>query len=327
MSDTVFIRKGSYRNAEITDTEFEMIKPLAEGAKGMFITVNGTGHAGLPDRAVRIKIANAADIGESTNSKPKKSDSEIMDDMRERFRVLDDMTRASVGGVVRGMVVTGPPGIGKSFGVEKIVDEAEVMKKMGNGGQKFGVEKGAASPIGLYMMLYQYATKGSLLVLDDSDTILYDELSLNLLKAALDSGKKRRLAWRSESKALEKYGVPEEYEFQGSIIFITNLDFERTRGKIGAHLEALMSRCHYLDMGISGTHEKFLRCQQIVQDGMLAEYMFNEVEEQEILDFIHANQTRLRELSLRMVKKIADLRKFSRKDWRVYAENTCLRNR
>lgn len=327
MSNTVLIHKGKYRNIDIADTEFEVVKGLTQGAKGLFITVNGQGHAGLPDRQVRIKIADTADISTDIIVKPKKTDIEIMDEMRQRFRVLDDMTRATVDGVVRGMVVTGPPGIGKSFGVEKIVDEAEVMKKMGHGGQKFGVEKGAASPIGLYMLMYQYSSKGSLLVLDDSDTILYDELSLNLLKAALDSGKKRRLAWRSESKALEKYGVPDEYEFEGAIIFITNLDFENTRGKIGAHLEALMSRCHYLDMGISGTHEKFLRCQQIVQDGMLASYMFNNGEEQEILDFIKENQTRLRELSLRMVKKIADLRKFSKSNWRIYAENTCLRNK
>lgn len=325
MTETVLIRTGSYRNTEITDTEFNVIKPLTTGAKGMFITVDGT-PAGFTDRAIRVKIADTNDISDNATPAPKKSDTDIMNDMRVRFGILDDMTRATVSSVVRGLVVTGPPGIGKSFGVEKIVDEATVMNKMSGTGKQFGVEKGAASPIGLYMLLHQYSAKGSLLVLDDSDTILYDELSLNLLKAALDSGKKRRLAWHSESRALEKYNVPDTFEFDGAIIFITNLDFSKARGKIGTHLEALMSRCHYLDMGISGSREKFLRCKQIVQDGMLASYDFTETEQDEILDFIFDNQAQLRELSLRMVKKIADLRKFSNSQWRAYAENTCLRN-
>jgi hypothetical protein len=175
------------------------------------------------------------------------------------------------------------------------------------------------------MLLFQYANKGSVLVLDDSDTILYDEASLNLLKAATDSSSKRRLSWRSESNALKDAGIPNTFNFHGSIIFITNLDFEKTRGKVGAHLGAIMSRCHYLDMGITGTHEKFLRCKQIVADGMLRKYDFTPEAETEILDFIQVNQTNLRELSLRMVSKIADLRKMNAKSWKKYATATCLR--
>lgn len=331
MTDTVLVRKGSYRNAEIENTVFDLVKPLAEGAKGLFITVDGTGHAGLPNRAIRIKVDSDTDVELNGTVDVEeitvRSDDDIMDEMREKFRVLDDMTYAALDGVVRGMIVSGPPGIGKSFGVEKIIDEADELKSIGRlpSDAEFGVEKGAATPIGLFMLLYQYSARGSLLVLDDSDSILYDELSLNMLKAALDSGKKRRLNWRSESRALEREGVPSSFEFRGSIIFITNLDFTQTRGKIGNHLEALMSRCHYLDMGIHDSHEKFLRCKQIVQDGMLASYEFDDKAEEEILHFIWEHQKKLRELSLRMVTKIADLRKMNAGKWRVYAENTCLR--
>ena len=52
---------------------------------------------------------------------PNETDDQIIERMRERFNILDDMTQASIDGVVRGMVVTGPPGVGKSCGVEAVL--------------------------------------------------------------------------------------------------------------------------------------------------------------------------------------------------------------
>ena len=118
------------------------------------------------------------------------------------------MTYASCDGVVRGMVVTGSPGVGKSFGVEAVLKDAGIMKKLSNDSlRRFGVEKGAATPIGLYPLLYDYSAEGSVLVLDDCDSVLYDELSLNLfLRRHLIVVKKRTLSWRSE-RALANNGV------------------------------------------------------------------------------------------------------------------------
>jgi hypothetical protein len=327
---TVLIKHGSYRNEQITDTVFGLVKSTKEGKNGLFITVNGTPMG--RDGAIRVKIARHEDVvlaaGEVIKAPVVKeeTDTEIMDRMREKFSVLDEMTYAACRGTVRGMVVTGPPGVGKSFGVEAVLNEARMLSKMGGNSQaNIGIEKGSATAIGLFCLLYKYAAKGSVLVLDDSDTILYDEASLNMLKAALDGNKKRRLSWRSESRALENRGIPETYTFSGSIIFITNLNFEKTRGKIAEHLGAIMSRCHYLDMAIGTTREKLLRCKQVVADGMLESYGFKGNEEQEILDFVTDNQTRLRELSLRMVTKIADLRQMSDDRWQLYANNTCVK--
>ena len=193
-----------------------------------------------------------------------------------------------------------------------------------NSNERYGVVKGASSAIGLYKTLYEYAERGSVLVLDDCDTVLYDETSLNLLKAALDSGKKRKLSWLSDSALLRREGIPDSFEFKGSVIFITNLKFEATRGKLKEHLNAILSRCHYLDLTMDTMRDKMLRCKQIVADGMLNEYNFKENEVEEIMQFIDDNQTRLRELSLRMVTKIADLRKMNKDKWQIYAESTCL---
>ena len=256
---------------------------------------------------------------------PKETDADIVERLRTRFQILEDMTQASIDGVVRGMVVTGPPGVGKSFGVEQVLEKNNLFDKLAGNRLRFGIEKGAASAIGLYKLLYNYADKNSVLVLDDCDTVLYDETSLNLLKAALDSSKKRRLSWNTDSSLLRREGIPDSFEFKGSVIFITNLKFDNVRGKIKDHLDAIMSRCHYLDLTMDTTREKMLRCKQIVDDGMLNEYGFSKDEQAEVLDFIFDNKDRMREISLRMVTKVADLRKSMSSRWKVMAEVTCMR--
>ena len=221
---------------------------------------------------------------------PNESDNQIIERMRERFNILDEMTQASIDGVVRGMVVTGPPGVGKSFGVEQVLEKNSLFDVLGGKGTKFETVKGASSAIGLYKVLFNNANSKSVLVLDDCDTVLYDETSLNLLKAALDSCKKRKLCWNTDSALLRREGIPDTFEFQGSVIFITNLKFDNVRGKIKDHLAAIMSRCHYLDLTMDTTREKVLRCKQIVADGMLNEYQFSAEEEQDIMNFMIDNK-------------------------------------
>jgi len=257
---------------------------------------------------------------------PNETDAQIIERMRERFSILDEMTQASIDGVVRGMVVTGPPGVGKSYGVEKVLEKNSLFDVMAGNGTKFETVKGASSAIGLYKVLFNNANSKSVLVLDDCDTVLYDETSLNLLKAALDSCKKRTLNWNTDSALLRREGIPDMFEFQGSVIFITNLKFDNVRGKIKDHLAAIMSRCHYLDLTMDTMREKILRCQQIVADGMLNEYQFTAKEEAEILNFMLDNKDRMREISLRMVTKLADLKKsFGDEKWKRTAEVTCMR--
>jgi len=330
----VRIANGTYRNINVKDVVFPLVKDYKQGKTGNFVTVDGSAVPGFPDRSIRVKVVDKSEFdymedGEnvvSGQAAQLETDDEIIDRLRERFSILEDMTYAACDGVVRGMVVTGPPGVGKSFGVEKVLKDAGIMLKMSqNSNRKFGVEKGAATPIGLYQLLYDYSGDGSVLVLDDCDSVLYDELSLNLLKAALDSSPKRTLSWRSESRALANNGVPDSFEFKGSIIFITNVKFERTRGKLKDHLDAIMSRCHYLDLTLDTMRDKFLRCKQIVADGMLNSYKFSEHEQKDLMEYIYTNKNRLREMSLRMVLKIADLRKMNANKWKSYAESTCMK--
>ena len=262
-------------------------------------------------------------------NKPKtETDEQIKERLRERFEILNDMTRAVKKGDVRAMIVTGPPGVGKSFGVEEVLSKHDLMATVANNSKlkKYEVVKGAMSALGLYSKLYEYKDAKSILVFDDCDSVLQDELSLNILKAALDSSKKRTIHWNTDSRLLRDQGAPNSFEFKGGAIFITNIKFENVRSKkLQDHLAALESRCHYLDLTIDTEREKMLRIEQIIEDGMLMDYEFTTEEQAELVSFIDNNKKKLRELSLRTVLKITDLRKSFPNKWQSVAEVTCMR--
>ena len=182
------------------------------------------------------------------------------------------------------------------------------------------------SPIGLYSKLYNFSSKDNVLVFDDCDSILLDDLSLNILKAALDSKKVRRICWNTDSHMLRREGVPNQFEFAGSVIFITNIKFDNVKSKkLRDHLEALESRCHYIDLTIDTLREKLLRIDQIVKDGMLSSYQFTPEVHDAIVQWIKDHARRLREVSLRTVLKVSDLAKAFPDTWQAMATNTVLR--
>jgi ATPase family associated with various cellular activities (AAA) len=255
------------------------------------------------------------------------TDQSILDRLAERFEILDEMTKAVKQGDVRAMIVSGPPGVGKSFGVERVLQKADLFNTLAEKKPKFEVVKGAMSSIGLYAKLYEFAEKGNVVVFDDCDSILMEDLSLNILKGALDSSERRFISWNTDSRILRSEGIPDRFEFKGAAIFITNIKFEHVRSKrLRDHLDALESRCHYIDLAIDTNREKILRIKQVVKDNdMLARFDFEQVQKDEIVEFVVENQDRLRELSLRMVLKLADLRKSFPKTWKAMAKTTCMK--
>ena len=123
------------------------------------------------------------------------SDDQIMERIATRFQILDDMTRAAIAGDIRAMIVSGPPGVGKSYGIERQLDKANLFDRIAGRKVKSEIFKGASTALGLYMSLFKYSEANCVAVFDDCDTILSDEVSLNLLKGALDSSKRRRISW------------------------------------------------------------------------------------------------------------------------------------
>ena len=280
-----------------------------------------------PSKGATILEFYEAAIKRTQEAVARETDEEIYTRLGERFEILDQMTKAVKDGQIRAMIVSGPPGVGKSFGVEKVLLKSELFNILAEKKPKFEVVKGAMSSIGLYSKLYEFAAEGNVVVFDDCDSILMEDLSLNILKGALDSGSRRFISWNTDSRILRSEGIPDRFEFKGAAIFITNIKFEHVRSKkLRDHLDALESRCHYIDLQMDTSREKILRIKQVVKQGqMLERYDFPECVEDEIIEFVEANQDKLRELSLRMVLKIADLKKGFPNNWTAMVKTTCMK--
>jgi hypothetical protein len=332
------VRSGAYRTTDVSGMTFELVEQYKKTAKGGYVTVkNGSKFPGFPEE-IRIKVDGIASYefvgGDFVPESAKvdventESEDEAMARIRERFEILTEMTKAATTGDIRAMIVSGPPGVGKSYGVEQEIEKACLFDTIAGRKLRAEVVKGSATPIGLYQALYKYSDPNCVLVFDDCDSILLDDVCLNLLKGALDSGKKRKISWLSESSTLRREGIPDQFEFKGSVIFITNLKFDAMKSqKLRDHLDALQSRCHYLDLTLDTMRDKILRIKQIANDGILfQDYEFDQVTQDGIIDFMNVNKNKLREMSLRMALKIADLRKSFPGNWMRMAETTCMKS-
>ena len=347
MKKYIKIETGSYRNNDMSGRVFPIIKDYQkfEGDKeGGFVTIDCTeldGFKGLDKARVNVPniealtivnegeyISNRDAVNKGTDpaQTPTESDEQAIERIAARFSILDEMAEAVSTSKVRAMIVSGPPGIGKSFGVERALEKQNMFQDIAGTSRKFEVVKGAMSAIGLYKKLYEHSAKGHVVCFDDCDAILYDDLALNLLKAALDTGKKRTLHWNTESRTLMAEGMPNSFEFFGGVIFITNIKFDNVKSKkLQDHLQALQSRCHYLDLTIDSMRDRMLRIRQICRAGMLEKYGMPKDEEEQLIQFVFKNKHKLREISLRMVLKIADLWKMSPDRYQMLAEQTCMR--
>ena len=337
---TIRILSGSYRKQAVVNTEFTLVKGFQTGKKGSYVTVKNDGQFAINIPEVKVLVDDINDIeflnGEQVLANTvefkkeivKETETEAMDRIATRFAVLDEMSKACISGEIRAMIVTGPAGIGKSHGVNLQMEKASMFDRLASKKVRFEVVKGAMSGIGLFAKLYKFSDAKNVLVFDDCD-IWEDQDALNVLKGALDSGKTRRISWNKDSRILREEGIPNSFNFNGSIIFITNKSFDTKKaGKMQPHLDALQSRCHFLDLTVDSERDKMLRIKQVHRDadgGLFVDYDFTQEQTDEIMSFIWDNHNKLREVSLRMCLKIADLVKISA-NWRELAKATCMKS-
>jgi DNA polymerase III delta prime subunit len=269
-----------------------------------------------------------------------------------RYNALGRMARRLVKGQLPSLIVSGPPGLGKSHTIREAIDEmGDLMQQviMGVDGAAYDKEEdvptdekkaarfydiisGSITAVGLYQALW-YTRKGGVLVLDDLDEIFRDEVCLNLLKAALDSGKERRLSWRKEAQWLEEYGIDKSFDYQGHVIFLTNIDFEAEilkQNKMAEHFKALIDRSMYLCLTLRTKRDFMIRIRQVAEgeNGMLVKNFGLTFEQsEEVLDFVTEHQARFYNLSLRLVGQVANCMRADPEGWVEDVEATKMRTK
>ena len=357
--------KDTFR--DIVNVQFPLVDAtILSNDKGNYIQVDGTPVRGYPKRAFKVFINGKDDfvLGSGELQPPAaaprapaagvraptqiaaaafqtaqaaewelvESDDKIRDRIAERFDVMDEMIQSAAEGEVRGVVVTGPPGVGKSFGVSKalrnsielpqleailswdsesgqakpVIDKAKNEKDIE---ERFKFVSGHCTPLKLFEILYEGSAANMVTVFDDCDGVLRNEDSLNLFKVALDTtAEKRIMTWNSTRERAE---VPNKFEFKGSIIVITNINFEnpeKASPAMAEHLAAIMSRVYYIDLAISNTREKYLHIEGVCKDHDLLKSMgLAPLQIEEVMTFFKDNLQYFREVSIRTVQKIGKL--------------------
>jgi hypothetical protein len=242
---------------------------------------------------------------------PEMTDEEIEVDLSAKFSTLELMSHGVVDQSFRSLIVSGNPGIGKTFTLENIFEKAAGESKI-----LFTGVRGYVRATGLYRLMWENRHKEAVLLFDDSDFIFTDEISLNLLKGGLDTTKKRKISWHSEKVFESEDGenIPQEFEFNGAVVFISNLNFPRLvaqGSKLAPHLAALMDRSFYLDLNLNSVREQLIRIKWVAKHSDILKDVDKKGKE-EILEYIKTNQERFRELSLRSLVKLQILYKGSK---------------
>lgn len=246
------------------------------------------------------------------------SDEELFKRIQDTFDSLTLLSEASADLKIRSMIVSGSPGTGKTYEVLK----AMKAKSHSNRNFYYHQVKGTISPIALYIELYR--ARHGVLILDDADEAFTDPESLQLLKAATESSKNRTISYRKLSMALEAEGIPQEFEFEGCVVILTNTNLEEARKQRQSHYDAIMSRAHYINAVLETDREKIMRIRHIVTTTTMLHQFLDAKHHQEVIDFVEEHHTRFRELSIRTIVKLAELRAAFPAKWDTLARGTLL---
>jgi len=249
------------------------------------------------------------------------TDAQIDKKLKDRFAILEAMTEAAIDGDVKSLIISGPAGLGKSHTVEEALEASDPSQ------ENHTLIRGYVKATGLYQTLWNYRHKGQMIVFDDSDSIFMDDTTLAMLKAVCDSTERRRVSYLADYNMVDDDSnvIPRQFQFDGTIVFITNLDFDAIidkGNKLAPHLAAMVSRSHYIDLAMKTRRDYFIRIKQVVKQGLLSKKGLTKAEERKVMKFIENNQDNLREMSLRIALKLSDLIKRAPRQFETMAKVT-----
>lgn len=288
-----FLDYLSGSTVETNDSKVQLFMSLRE---------NGKFTAGQEVTETQLKEQFAPTEAKSTE----RNEKEVLADALKAFTNM----RKFIGGVATGkftsMIVAGAAGVGKTYNVEEVLAETV-------GADGYQMVGGSARATGIYKALFK-AREGGLVVFDDVD-VFGDLDTLNIFKRVLDTSKARTVSNLSEGRWMkdfaEEMGVElddvRSFEFTGSVIFLTNVDFDRELAKdskLSPHINALLDRSFYIDMKVHNAFEKMVWIDYIFTNKIATKN--RELTEDDVWmlsTWFKENYTRLRSLSIRTMVK------------------------
>jgi hypothetical protein len=183
-----------------------------------------------------LKVKNGVNVPEDASPVVQKNTQTLNDKVKYLNETLEDVyeiSRRIAAGAFNSLFISGRAGTGKTFSVEKALKDEGLTAE-----QDYTIMSGAVSVIEMYRKLFQYNDK--VLVFDDCDAVFRDENGRNILKAALDTKKVRKISYLKKIKdiydpkqyednpdgeldAIEAGEIPAYFNFTGRVVFISNL--------------------------------------------------------------------------------------------------------
>lgn len=343
----VNIKNGTYRGKDVSGRSFRLATPWQNknGKKYLRVHTDAFLQALVPNAAGTGQIiceeddyeivdsdGNMCSMNDPTGAgewerryRANETHEEAHKRIEESFAMLEKLTKACMRGDMRAVIVAGAPGVGKSYTVESTLKDGSLLHTLDED-DSYEIIKGTLTPGYLFRVLWRHRHEGDVVVFDDCDKTFENVDSANLLKGALDTGN-RTIQWGStRSKELEDEGIDQRFTFEGSVIFLTNVNMKDLKDtKSAAHLKALKDRCVFIDMDVNDKQDLLIRISQVIDAGLLKKYDFSDEDVAELYSFIEDNIEHLDEISLRTVLKIADIRKSFEEKWMDIASQVVMK--
>lgn len=233
---------------------------------------------------------------------------------------LEGLVTALVKGSTNALFVAGRGGTGKTQTVEDTLAEHGLSD--GNGFFKI---TGSASPIGMYSALYK--NRNGIILFDDCDGALESQDGRNIIKAATDTKKIRKIAWSKKSSGMydpdsreepaegeeEDDDLPKYFDFKGRVIFISNLPLNKLDPD-----GALRTRAFIISIDPT-PEEIFDRMGEILNDIKVEGGSLSAKERQNVLAVVKTSR-RAKDASLRTLVRALNLAASGAPNWERLCE-------
>lgn len=258
----------------------------------------------------------------------------IVTNVLDRYTTVKTMTEMFVtntNSISRGLLISGNAGMGKTHWVQMAFEATGCKKRVQY------VKGSSLTAAAMFCLLYESRAKGDIIVFDDTDLIHKSSgevaTILDMLKGATEPTMgERTLSWHraSANPLMIQNNVPMSYDFQGSIIWITNDSIEDMRKKTKGHWNAISSRFTQIEAWFED-HEKIAYTIHLIEEyDMLGvgcsvrKGGWDDAIIQDTVEYMTTNYRKLRDITPRVALKIADIRESFPDRWKNYCDNQFL---
>ena len=254
----------------------------------------------------------------------------IVQEVIENFQTIERMSSAFTNKKspfpVRGLLIHGDAGMGKTYYVDKGLLQSTTEDNIVR-------VKGSITAASLYTKLYLSRKQGKVLVLDDVDIINKSPQELMeivaMLKAATEMTYKTRLvSWERVRQVGILKDMPTSFDYQGSIIWITNESITDMSKKLKGHWPAIDSRFAGKVSVSLDLNQKLMYTLHLVENEGLLSYNcqtheggYSQEVIDEVVDYVSRKWRVLNELSPRVFNSLAALISVFPNEWEMMADN------